>query len=329
MLLIHVLFLVIAIAIFFTKKYLLFKHFCDDNVIGFKYFIYSFLSALVESKKSKYQGDLYKRIMSSGYETYDPNSHIRDYLILISMRNIFFDLMTDRVRCLIILEVLSVFILPESYLLLILCEILMLVIYLLCLSVEKIYFLINKFLLMLMGLANKWMFKSNKILTNSEAVKWFNKNKEYQGSKIYRKTKPSRLRLAVPGEEIETIIKGKIEVKAVAKENDIVVKSITEDEEEYIISEKIAFESYYIDKVLTDVFQEYKSNNYILAVKSYDNFKFIFHSGEFMIVEFDDYVAMKVDINDIVDENPRILDETHLYRIEKEYFKDHYSLFER
>ena len=100
----------------------------------------------------------------------------------------------------------------------------------------------------------------------------------------------------------------------------------TEDREQYIISSDAAYNSYNIDKNLTSsFFQEFESNNYIIAIKSYADFNFTFHRNGTMIVEKYDYLAMKIDTDSIKNGKIKIVNEQEIYRIEKDYFKSHYE----
>lgn len=124
---------------------------------------------------------------------------------------------------------------------------------------------------------------------------------------IYKKFGTVMARLAKVGEEIVTLIDGKVETKNTAKENDVIVKGLKD--EEYIIGHDKFKLRYSVDKPVTDTFTAYEPNGTCIAYE-YTGASFLFKApwDEDMIVNHGDFLAT---IDESVPE---------VYRIERNAF---------
>lgn len=107
---------------------------------------------------------------------------------------------------------------------------------------------------------------------------------------FYKKVGTVMARLAKVGEEITTVIDGKIETKHTAKENDVVIKDL--ENEEYIISHENFNDLYAVNKPVSDVFNSYEPKFTCIAYE-YQGESIVFtapwnedmfvHNGDFLI----------------------------------------------
>lgn len=107
---------------------------------------------------------------------------------------------------------------------------------------------------------------------------------------LYKKFGSVMARLAKAGEEIVTLIDGKVETKNTAKENDVIVKGLKG--EEYIIGHEKFKARYTVNKAVTDTFTAYEPNGTCIAYE-YTGDSFVFKApwDEDMIVNRGDFLA--------------------------------------
>lgn len=129
---------------------------------------------------------------------------------------------------------------------------------------------------------------------------------------LFKKVGTVSIRAAKHGEQVETIIDGKVETTNIATDGDVVVKG--PKGEEYII-DKAAFESRYTGPEPTEEYQDYKPTGKTYAV-SWDDGPIIFTAkwGEDMILDDGDFLC-----------SPTEVPSGDLYRVEGEVFGQTYQ----
>lgn len=150
------------------------------------------------------------------------------------------------------------------------------------------------------------------VITQSDMVKLFNDNKHL--ARLYIKDTVVKARKAVYGEEIITLIDGKIETHNFAKENHIVIKG--PKDEEYLILLDTFTNRYVIDKEISYDYQDFQSRGTCLAFQYIgEAFHFYAACGIKMLIENFDFIGSPESWHEI-------------YRIEKEVFFKTYKIHE-
>lgn len=107
---------------------------------------------------------------------------------------------------------------------------------------------------------------------------------------LYKKVGSVMARLAKVGEEIVTVIDGKVETKNTAKENDVVIKGLKG--EEYIIGQEKFKARYTVNKPVSAEFSTYEPNGTCIAYEYQgENMVFMAPWNEEMIVHNGDFLA--------------------------------------
>lgn len=107
---------------------------------------------------------------------------------------------------------------------------------------------------------------------------------------LYKKVGAVMARLAKIGEEIVTVIDGKVETKNTAKENDVIIKGLKG--EEYIIGHEKFKARYTVNNLVSSEFSSYEPNGTCIAYE-YQGESMVFTApwNEDMIVHNGDFLA--------------------------------------
>lgn len=133
---------------------------------------------------------------------------------------------------------------------------------------------------------------------------------------LYRKSANSEVRLAKPGERIATIIHGVVETEGVAGDDDVIIRNLTQTQEQYLLA-RDDFEKRYTvtDKLSYEFYVAAKACGLAYAcVYKGEAFTFATKWGNTMLVEYNDRLAVS-----------SLKDLEAVYRIEKTAFLETYS----